>query len=95
MTVVSASEMRSRLAEILDLVTAGEEITIERHGRPVAVVVSPDALRSRRADVVFAEAESIRVLLDDAKGRTLDDGWISAESADELLAEVREGRRRS
>lgn len=37
------------MPELLDRVLAGDEVTITRHGRPVAVVVRPDALRVRRA----------------------------------------------
>jgi prevent-host-death family protein len=33
------SEARAALPEVLDRVGAGEDVTITRHGRPVAVVV--------------------------------------------------------
>ncbi|MGH3814617.1 MAG: type II toxin-antitoxin system Phd/YefM family antitoxin [Pseudonocardiaceae bacterium] len=33
---------------MLDRVAQGDEITITRHGQPVAVVVRPEALRTRR-----------------------------------------------
>lgn len=66
-----------------------------RHGRPVVVVIAPEARRSRRTDAVFAEAESIRVLLDDAKDASIRDAWISAERAEDLVNEVRESRRRN
>ena len=41
---MSASRARAALPEILDRVSAGEEVTITRHGRAIAVVVSPQAL---------------------------------------------------
>jgi antitoxin (DNA-binding transcriptional repressor) of toxin-antitoxin stability system len=47
---MTVSEARAALPELLDRVLAGEEVTITRHGRPVAVVVRPDSLRVRRAD---------------------------------------------
>jgi len=39
MTTVGAYEAKTRLAELLEKVEAGEEITITRHGTPVARLV--------------------------------------------------------
>ena len=90
---MNASEARAALPEILDRVLDGEEVTITRHGRPVAVVIRPDALRSRRADRALAGAEHLRQVLDAAKATPLEElPWLSAEYADELVAEVRAGR---
>ena len=36
-------DLRRRLGEILDAAAAGERIAIERDGRPMAVLVTPDA----------------------------------------------------
>lgn len=36
-------ELRRRLGEILDAASVGETITIERDGRPMAVLVTPEA----------------------------------------------------
>lgn len=93
MPTMSVSEARAALPEVLNRVVAGEEVTITRHGRPVAVVVRPDTLRVRRADDALANAERIRDLL--AKSRTveLDDAPpVVAGRADELVAEVAAGR---
>ena len=49
MTSMSASEARAALPELLNRVEGGEEVTITRHGHPVAVLVRPDSLRARRA----------------------------------------------
>ena len=49
MSTMSSSEARAGLPEILDRVSEGEEITITRHGKAVAVVVRPETLRIRRA----------------------------------------------
>ena len=68
---MSASEARAALPEILDRVLAGEEVTITRHGREVAVVVRPDALRARRADRALGDAERLRSLLDRARATPL------------------------
>jgi antitoxin (DNA-binding transcriptional repressor) of toxin-antitoxin stability system len=42
MAVMTLSEARAALPEVLTRVAAGEEITITRHGSPIAVVVRPD-----------------------------------------------------
>lgn len=40
MKIVGAFEAKNTLGSLLDLVEKGEEITITRHGRPVARLVS-------------------------------------------------------
>lgn len=93
MTVVTASEARAALPELLTRVQEGEEITITRHDRPVAVLVRPDALRSRRAGVVLAAAERIHELLAQAATADLPEGpGLTAQRAEELIAEIRAGR---
>jgi len=42
MAMMTISEARAALPEVLDRVAGGEEVTITRHGRPVAVVIRPD-----------------------------------------------------
>ncbi len=66
---VTVSQARAALPEIVRRVTGGEEITITRHGKAVAVVVRPDALRVRRAGSAFERAVVIRELL--AAGRSI------------------------
>ncbi len=41
MSEIGAFEAKNRLGHLLDLVEQGEEITITRHGRPVARLVPP------------------------------------------------------
>jgi len=90
---MSVSEARAALPEILDRVLAGEEVTITRHGREVAVIVRPDAIRVRRADQAIAEAERLRDLLDRSRSARLSDApVVSDERADELLAELAASR---
>jgi prevent-host-death family protein len=43
MRTVTAMDLRKRLGEILDAAAAGERIAIERDGRPMAVLVTPEA----------------------------------------------------
>jgi prevent-host-death family protein len=89
MSTMSVSEARAALPEILDRVLAGEEVTITRHGRAVAVVVRPDALRVRRADQVLADAERLRDLLDRSRTTRLSDApELSPERAEALVARL-------
>lgn len=92
-TTMTVSEARAALPRVLDRVIAGEEVTITRHGQPVAVIVRPDALRARRADAALAAAAMVRAALDrGAKTdlRTLP--TMTEERADALVAEVRSSR---
>jgi antitoxin (DNA-binding transcriptional repressor) of toxin-antitoxin stability system len=93
MSTLTISEARAALPELLGRVEDGEEITITRHGRAVAVMVRPDVLRARRAGRVLADADEIHQLLSSARSRPLTDaGGLTAERADELIADVRTGR---
>lgn len=93
-TTMTASEARAALPELLDRVATGDEVTITRHGHPVAVVVRPDALRSRRADQALASAAQVREVLAAGRRTPLSKaGAMSAARAEELIGEVRAGRR--
>jgi antitoxin (DNA-binding transcriptional repressor) of toxin-antitoxin stability system len=95
MAVMTVSEARAALPEVLNRVAEGEEITITRHGRPVAVIVRPDILWSRsRAQDVLEQAEQLTEMLREAEKAPLSRGGISAEYAEEIIAEIREGRDR-
>ena len=45
-TTMSVSDARAALSWIVARVSEGDEVTLTRHGQPVAVVVRPDVLRS-------------------------------------------------
>jgi prevent-host-death family protein len=93
MTSVTASEARVALPELLSRVQDGEEVTITRHGRPVAVLVRPDTLRSRRARAALDDAERIHELLTEAAAAALPEGpGLTAQRAEELISEIRDGR---
>ncbi len=93
MASMTVSEARAALPELLSRVEEGEEVTITRHGRPVAVLVRPDALRSRRAGAVLDEAERIHELLTQAAAASLPEGaGLTAQRAEELIGEIRAGR---
>ncbi|HUZ27561.1 MAG TPA: type II toxin-antitoxin system Phd/YefM family antitoxin [Streptosporangiaceae bacterium] len=92
MTSMTASEARAALPELLTRVEQGDEVTITRHGRPVAVLVSPGALRSRQVGAV-ADAERIHELLAGAATVAIPEhDGLTAERADELIREIRAGR---
>jgi prevent-host-death family protein len=93
MASMTVSEARAALPELLSRVEEGEEITITRHGRTVAVLVRPDALRSRRAGAALEHAARIHELLTQAADAPVPEGaGLTAQRADELIAEIRAGR---
>ena len=92
MAIMTVSEARAALPELLTRVEAGEEVTITRHGRPVAVVVRPDVLRPR-AEVVIEEAARLHETLMAARDEELSiEPGLTSEEAEELIREIRAGR---
>jgi prevent-host-death family protein len=90
---MTVSEARASLAEVLDRVLAGEEVTVTRHGKAVAVIVRPDALRVRRADEALAAADRLRDLLAEGRNSPLRTRpRLSQREGELLLAEVRSAR---
>jgi antitoxin (DNA-binding transcriptional repressor) of toxin-antitoxin stability system len=75
MAVMTVSEARAALPEVLSRVAQGEEITITRYGSPVAVVVRPDIMWGQPAtEVIMDETEGlVRILRERARrhGRSL------------------------
>src|SRR5215472_13032767 len=69
MAVMTVSEARAALPEVLTRVAQGEEITITRYGSPVAVVVRPDIMWSQPAtEGTMDETEGlVRILRERAK----------------------------
>jgi prevent-host-death family protein len=94
MTTMTATEARAALPQLLDLVAAGDEVTITRHGQPVAVVVRPDALRSRRAEAALASAGKLRALLAAGRNTSLATAGLTEARAEELIAELDASRDR-
>ena len=90
---MTVSQARAALPEILARVLAGEEVTITRHGKAVALVVRPDSVRVRRADQTLADAERLRDLLERARKTRLDEApGVSAERAEQLVADIAQSR---
>jgi antitoxin (DNA-binding transcriptional repressor) of toxin-antitoxin stability system len=95
-TTLSISEARAMLPALVERVANGEEITLTRHGRPVAVVVRPDALRVRRGEDALAAAAAVRERLEAARQRARPVlKGVSRARADALVAHLRAGRARA
>jgi antitoxin (DNA-binding transcriptional repressor) of toxin-antitoxin stability system len=94
MAVMTVSEARAALPEVLNRVADGEEITITRHGKPVAVIIRPDILWSRsHAGNLIEEAERLNEMIREAGKRPpRSSGGISVEYAEELVAAIRADR---
>jgi prevent-host-death family protein len=91
MIEVTVSEARERLADLLGKVQhGGEDVTITRHGKPVAVMISAAAMEyyerleneelAREGAKAYAE-----YLADPSKARTIEE--IMAEDAAQHAAE--------
>lgn len=65
MRTVGSYEAKTHLPRLLDEVAGGEEITITKHGVPVAVLVPPPEKRRRSTREVIEELRELR------KGNTL------------------------
>lgn len=95
-STVTVSEARAILPEILTRVSSGEEVTVTRYGTPIAVIVSPDVLRVRRADHALAAASEVRDVIDRGRRSPLAQGdGLSEQRADELAGNVHAARARS
>ena len=93
MSTVPVSEARAILPDLLDRVLAGEEVTLTRHGRAVAVMVRPDVLRVRRADGILAAADRLRDLIERGGSVPLETmPTISVQRAEALLADIAASR---
>jgi hypothetical protein len=62
MAVLTISEARAALPEVVTRAAEGEEITITRHGAPVAVMVRPDIVWSRPGDDEDEAGEDARLI---------------------------------
>jgi prevent-host-death family protein len=91
---LKVSDARAALPALLDQVESGDEVTITRHGRPVAVLISPGALRSRRAGEALATARRIGERLAEARQAPPPGKGVSRAYAEELIGAVRAGRSR-
>lgn len=92
-TEFSVSEARAKLPDLLRRVAGGEEVTITRHGEPVAVVVHPDLLKHRHAGAALDNAARVHEILESAGVTRLpESAGLTSRRAEELIAEIRAGR---
>lgn len=93
MATRTITDARTELPALIDALESGEEIVITRHGRAVAVLIHPDALRSRRASASFEAAAKLRAELDAAREAPLDlSNGPTIEQAEEWVAAIRADR---
>ena len=60
MITVGAFEAKSRFSALLEKVAAGEEITITKHGKPVARIVGARTARASLAQDAFEKLKALR-----------------------------------
>lgn len=60
MKTIGAYEAKTHLPRLLDEVEKGERITITKHGRPVAVLVPPDAAPAPDIDELMERMRRFR-----------------------------------
>jgi prevent-host-death family protein len=70
---IGAFEAKNRLSELLVAVEHGEEVTITRHGRPVAKLVPVNALDQARVAAAIAELRRLRGRVRLGDGETVED----------------------
>jgi len=93
---MTVSEARTALAQLLDRVNAGEEVTITRHGKPAAVLVRPDSLRARRSGQALAVADIVGDALEHGRRSPLSaQPALRSDRADALIEEIRTTRSRT
>ena len=92
MMSTTVSKARATLPALLARVAEGEEITLTRHGQPVAVLVRPDTLRHRRAAAAHKAAQDVHDMLEEARKRPLSGGGLSVGRAEEMIREIRADR---
>ncbi|MGB4829241.1 MAG: type II toxin-antitoxin system Phd/YefM family antitoxin [Paracoccaceae bacterium] len=86
MITVTVSEAREKLSDLLGKVQHGhEDVTIEKHGKPVAVMISVEAMayfeRLEDAELAKLGAEAYaEYLADPSKGMTHEALWAEIEA---------------
>jgi len=60
MKTVGAYEAKTNLGRLLEGVMKGEQVTITKHGVPVAVLQSPVSQRKEKPETVIAEIKKFR-----------------------------------
>ena len=88
MSTMSESAGRQTFSKQLDAVERGEEVAITRHGKVIAVLVSPHRPRARRASQTWHRADAIEVLLRQARSEPLARPALTQTQADNLVQSI-------
>lgn len=91
--MMSISEARAELPDLVSRVAEGEEVTITRYGRPAAVLVRPDIVWS--APAANAAAHDTEALITVLRERARQHGVTLAQEVDALLRTAGEERTRA
>lgn len=86
MMEIKVTDARACLPDLIARVTQGEEVTLTRHGRAVAVLVRPDSLRGRRTSEATQRAQALHEQLSQAAGTAAP--ALEPARADELVAAI-------
>ena len=73
------TEVRDQFSDYLDAVEAGEELTVTRHGRPVAVVVAFDEYESMIETLNILSDTNALAAIEDAETDLADGNVASSE----------------
>ena len=87
----TVTEARAALPQILERVREGFEPTLTKHGEVVAVLLRPDRVRYRRADV-SAWAQEVHDRLDLARGLPLSTATMDDAVTERRISELRADR---
>ncbi len=90
---IPVTQARAELPRILEMIEDGDEVTLTRHGQPVAVIVRPDTLRTRRTADVDAVSDNVSEMLRAGSSQPLHDSpMLSPKDGKRLLQEVASSR---
>jgi prevent-host-death family protein len=78
MKEVGVLEAKTHFSALLDEVTAGEEVTITRHGKAIAKLVRADSGRARPGPEAAARIRAIRDQIERTYGVEKDFDWKAA-----------------
>jgi prevent-host-death family protein len=91
MKSIPITQARAQLREVIEQVQGGEEFVITQHGKPVAMVVSPDRVRIRRAAVAQLREESAQLgemMAEARRAKRPIRGHLTPGEADAWVAEM-------
>ncbi len=92
MATWTVTEARSSLPEILERVSAGEVITLTRHGLAVAVVCRPDLHASKRVAPALAAAAELGAMIEAAREKPFRRVKMAPGRVEEMVSDIRRDR---